>query len=85
MKEIADSAYRFQQKLDTGDRVFVGLNAFTEQAPGSKIEILKIGPEFEVRQKARLTDLKKRRDPALVENSLRSLKDAMAAGKPSFR
>ncbi len=84
MKEIADSAYRFQQKLDTGDRVFVGLNAFTEQAPGSKIEILKIGPEFEVRQKARLTDLKKRRDPALVENSLKALKDAMAKGRPSF-
>src|SRR5215470_5477495 len=45
MKEIADASYRFQQRLDSGDRIFVGLNAFTEEAPGAKIDILKIGPE----------------------------------------
>lgn len=84
MKEIADSAYRFQQKLDSGDRVFVGLNGFTEEAPGSKIEILKIGPEYELRQKKRLVDLRARRDNAKVESTLSHLKDAMRNNKATF-
>lgn len=84
MKEIADSAYRFQQKLDTGDRIFVGLNAFTEVAPGSKIEILKIGPEYEERQRKRLEALRSRRDNEAVAKSLEVLKDAFRTGKNSF-
>jgi methylmalonyl-CoA mutase N-terminal domain/subunit len=84
MKEIADSAYRFQQRLDTGDRIFVGLNAFTEEAAGSKIEILKIGAEYEHRQKKRLVELRARRDNEKVANTLQALKDAAASGKPTF-
>jgi methylmalonyl-CoA mutase N-terminal domain/subunit len=84
MKEIADSAYRFQQKLDSGERVFVGLNALTEEAPGAKIEILKIGSEYEERQRNRLTALRARRDETKVHNSLIELKDAMRNGKNSF-
>jgi methylmalonyl-CoA mutase N-terminal domain/subunit len=84
MKEIADSAYRFQQKLDSGDRVFVGLNALTEEAPGAKIDILKIGPEYEARQRERLTSLRARRDSEKVANTLAALKDALANNKPTF-
>jgi methylmalonyl-CoA mutase N-terminal domain/subunit len=84
MKEIADSAYRFQQKLDSGERVFVGLTAFTEEAPGAKIDILKIGSEYEERQRKRLIDLRARRDNEKVTNSLKALKEACAAGKPTF-
>jgi methylmalonyl-CoA mutase N-terminal domain/subunit len=84
MKEIADSAYRFQQKLDTGERVFVGLNAFTEQANGAKIEILKIGPEYEVRQIERIKSLKARRDSEQVAKSLEALKSALRSGENSF-
>jgi methylmalonyl-CoA mutase, N-terminal domain len=81
MKEIADSAYRFEQKLQTGDRVFVGLNAFKEEAPGAKIEILKIGNEYEERQVKRLTALKARRDNEKVANTLSALKEAMQKGE----
>lgn len=81
MKEIADSAYRFEQKLQTGDRVFVGLNAFKEEAPGAKIEILKIGNEYEERQVKRLTALKARRDNEKVANTLSALKKAMQKGE----
>jgi len=84
MKEIADAAYRFQQKLDTKDRIFVGLNAFTEEAPGAKIEILKIGPQFENRQKQRLQELRAKRDNEKVANTLEALKDALRNGKPTF-
>lgn len=84
MKEIADSAYRFEQKLQTGDRVFVGLNAFKEEAPGAKIEILKIGNEYEERQVKRLTALKARRDNEKVANTLNALKEAMQKGENSM-
>ncbi|MBI2809670.1 MAG: methylmalonyl-CoA mutase family protein [Candidatus Melainabacteria bacterium] len=84
MRELSDSAYRFQQKLDTGERVFVGLNAFTEEAQGPKIDILKIGPEYEVRQTERLKSLKARRDSALVAQTLETLKGAMRSGENTF-
>lgn len=84
MKEIADSAYRFEQKLQTGDRVFVGLNAFKEEAPGAKIEILKIGNEYEQRQVERLKSLKERRDNEKVMNTLEALKEAMKKGENSM-
>ncbi|MBS1955576.1 MAG: methylmalonyl-CoA mutase family protein [Cyanobacteria bacterium SZAS-4] len=84
MKELSDSAYRFQQKLDSGERVFVGLNAFTEEAQGAKIDILKIGPEYEVRQTERLKSLKARRDSALVAQTLETLKAAMRSGDNTF-
>lgn len=84
MKEIADSAYRFQQKLDSGERVFVGLNAFTEQAKGANIDILKIGPEYEVRQTERLKSLKARRDSEQVANTIDALKKAMRSGDNTF-
>jgi methylmalonyl-CoA mutase N-terminal domain/subunit len=84
MKEIADSAYRFQQKLDSKDRTFVGLTAFTEEAPGAKIDILKIGSEYELRQKKRITDLKARRDNEKVANTLAEMKKVLASGGASF-
>ncbi len=84
MKEIADAAYRFQQKLDSGERIFVGLNGLTEEAPGAKIEILKIGSEYQERQCTRLKALRQRRDNKSVEQALADLKTAMRAGENSF-
>jgi len=84
MKEIADSAYEFQKKLDSGERIFVGLNAYKEEAPGSKIEILKIGLEYEERQRERLTKLKARRDNEKVAGAIAELKDAMRHNKATF-
>lgn len=84
MKEIADASYQFQKKLDSGERVFVGLNAFTEEAPGSKIEILKIGPEYQLRQTERLKNLRARRDNDAVEKALANLKSGIKSGENSF-
>ncbi|MBX9689188.1 MAG: methylmalonyl-CoA mutase [Candidatus Obscuribacterales bacterium] len=84
MKEIADAAYRFQQKLDSGEFKFIGLNSFTEEAPGQKIEILKIGMQYQDRQTKRLQDLRARRDSQKVSESLSALKDGLKKGEPSF-
>jgi methylmalonyl-CoA mutase N-terminal domain/subunit len=84
IKEIADAAYRFQQKLDNGEFQFIGLNSFTEEAPGPKIEILKIGLEYEERQRARLTALRARRDSQKVSQALSKLKEGVTKGESSF-
>jgi methylmalonyl-CoA mutase N-terminal domain/subunit len=84
MKEIADAAYVFQQKLDSGQRTFVGLNALTEEAPGSHIEILKIGPEYQERQCKRLSSLRARRDNAKVASTIAALQEGMKAGNNSM-
>jgi methylmalonyl-CoA mutase, N-terminal domain len=84
MKEIADAAYHFQQKLDSKERIFVGLNGFREEAPGQNIEILKIGLEYENRQTERLKKLRARRDNKKVEESLEKLKSGVRTGENSF-
>jgi methylmalonyl-CoA mutase, N-terminal domain len=84
MKEIADAAYRFQQKLDSEEYIFVGLNGYKEEAPGQKIDILKIGPQYQERQTKRIADLKKRRDANLVSEKLTQLENGMKSGENTF-
>ena len=84
MKEIADAAYRFQQKLDSDEFKFIGLNALKEQAAGPKIEILKIGRQYEERQRKRLIDLRARRDAQKVSETLARLLNGLKSGEQSF-
>lgn len=68
-KEIADAAYRYQQQLDAGDKVIVGVNKYEvpEERP---MEILKIHPEVEQRQVERIRKVKRERDQALAREKL---------------
>ena len=83
-KEIADVSYKFDQQLGTNDRYFVGLNSFTEKAPGDEIEILKIGREYQERQTKRIVALKQRRDNEKVANTLANLKKVLQENGDSF-
>jgi methylmalonyl-CoA mutase N-terminal domain/subunit len=67
--EIQDSAYRHQQLVESGERVIVGVNRFTESAQ-REVEILRIGAELEAAQVERLEQLRARRDNAAVTRSL---------------
>jgi methylmalonyl-CoA mutase N-terminal domain/subunit len=74
-REIGASAYRYQQEIERGERVVVGLNRF--QVKGEeKIPLLKVAPEMEEKQKARLKELKQTRDNAAVSQTLAQLKTA---------
>ncbi|MGA7564170.1 MAG: methylmalonyl-CoA mutase family protein [Desulfobaccales bacterium] len=74
-REIGASAYRYQQEIEKGERVVVGLNRF--QVKGEeKIPLLKVAPEMEDRQKARLQELRQTRDNAAVTQTLAQLKTA---------
>lgn len=72
-QEIADSAYRYQKDIETKSRVVVGVNEFRTQDT-RHMDILKVDPEVEKKQKSRLAKLKKERDGVKVAKSLEDLR-----------
>jgi methylmalonyl-CoA mutase, N-terminal domain len=74
-REIQDSAYRHQQLVESGERVIVGVNRFTESSQ-AEVEILRIGAELEEAQVERLTQLRARRDAAAVTRSVDDVRRA---------
>jgi methylmalonyl-CoA mutase N-terminal domain/subunit len=74
-KEIAQSAYRYQREIDTGERVVVGVNEYRLDEPLS-IPLLKLDPEGYERQVSRLRKLRRERDNTDVERNLDALRRA---------
>jgi len=68
--EIADSAYELERKLNRGDHVVVGINAFLEGNDEPPPPTLSIGAEVEDQQLKRLAQAKADRDAAAVARSL---------------
>ncbi|HXB04211.1 MAG TPA: methylmalonyl-CoA mutase family protein [Candidatus Angelobacter sp.] len=77
-KEIADSAFRYQQELEQKRRLVVGVNEFKvdEEEP---IEILRIDPKLESEQVARLREVRRKRDQARCSAALSQLRKAAAS------
>jgi methylmalonyl-CoA mutase N-terminal domain/subunit len=80
-REIALSAERQQREIETGERVIVGLNEFTDGAQDTDIDILKIDDRPEQRQRERLAQLRRGRDDTRVRQSLERLRLAGANGE----
>lgn len=79
-REIAESAYREQQRVEAGEQVVVGVNRFA--SPGaSPIPVLKVDPRVAERQKQRLREVRARRDSREVLDSLRELRGAASRGE----
>ncbi len=76
--EIADSAYELERKLNRGQHVVVGVNAFTEGNEEPPPPTLRIGPEVEEEQRRRLEKVKHERDAAAVERALARVKEEAA-------
>jgi methylmalonyl-CoA mutase N-terminal domain/subunit len=74
-REIADAAFRYQQQLDSGDRLVVGVNAFMSTDEDSP-ELLRIGPEVEEEQLGTLRRLREGRDGTSVSLALERLQEA---------
>ena len=73
--EIAQASYEFQKSVETGESVVVGVNRFT-QADERPLEILRISPEVERKQRERLAERKQARDQNAVQTALARLKRA---------
>ncbi|HKR98576.1 MAG TPA: methylmalonyl-CoA mutase family protein [Candidatus Dormibacteraeota bacterium] len=80
-REIADAAFRYQQQLETGERVIVGVNVYAESADASPPEILLIDPKIERGQIERVRRLREARDNTSVESRLSELKQAAAGSE----
>jgi methylmalonyl-CoA mutase N-terminal domain/subunit len=60
-EEIERAAFEFQQQVEGGERVIVGVNAFEEES-GERIELLQIDPAAERRQLERTARLRAERN-----------------------
>ncbi len=75
-RSIAEASYRFGQEMEAGDRVIVGVNAFTDGNEDQQVEILQIPHEVESTQCERLADFKRRRHIDDVNRSLDAIRSA---------
>jgi methylmalonyl-CoA mutase N-terminal domain/subunit len=74
-REIAEASFRFQQQVEGGERIIVGVNDFVvDEEP--TIPTLKIDPEVERRQIDRTRRVRAGRDTTQVEQRLEALRDA---------
>jgi methylmalonyl-CoA mutase N-terminal domain/subunit len=76
--EIANASFEYQQSIERGERLIVGVNSFT-QGGEEHIELLQIDETAGVRQMARLRALRTRRSQAEVDHALSALKEAAEA------
>ena len=74
-QEIADSAFRFQQEVDAGERTIVGVNGYQDDTP-LQIPILEMDPQGYQRQVKRLEELRSKRDQGRVGQALDRLRIA---------
>jgi methylmalonyl-CoA mutase, N-terminal domain len=73
--EIQNAAYEYQQAVERGDAVVVGVNRF-KQAEGETAAPFRLDPELEKQQIARLRELRASRDTTVSEDRLRALEQA---------
>lgn len=74
-KEIADAAYEFQRQLDNKRRIMVGINDYVDSDEKLDIELLKIDPQIERDQVARVRNLRANRDNLRVSDTLNALRE----------
>ncbi|MFX0045333.1 MAG: methylmalonyl-CoA mutase [Candidatus Hermodarchaeota archaeon] len=72
--EIHNSAYAYQKRVDSGERIVVGVNEFTVDEE-QQFDYLRVDPKAEVEQVTRLRNIRKKRDASKVEASLDALRD----------
>ena len=80
-RSIAEASYRFGQEMEAGDRIIVGVNAYTDGNEEKQVEILQIPHSVEVGQCERLAAFKKNRDSDAVQRALDAIRDAAREDK----
>ncbi|MFH1381626.1 MAG: methylmalonyl-CoA mutase family protein [Chloroflexota bacterium] len=77
--EIARSSYEKVRQIESGERIWVGVNKYVTDEPLT-INLRKVDAAEERRQVAKVKRLKKERDNAAVKVALKQLKEAARAG-----
>ncbi|PNR95347.1 methylmalonyl-CoA mutase [Petrotoga sp. 9PWA.NaAc.5.4] len=82
-KEILNTAYNTQKKIENKEEIIVGVNDFKTNIE-EKIEILKVDETIEEKQIEKLKELKKHRNIEKVNISLNVLEEAVKKGENLF-
>jgi methylmalonyl-CoA mutase N-terminal domain/subunit len=77
--EIADSAYKYQKQVDSGEKVIVGVNKYVTDHP--PIAIWRMSPEIEERQLERLRQVKQNRNDSKVKECLDQIRNVSKNGE----
>jgi len=72
-KEIQNSSYRFQKEIESGERVYVGINKYTMEEPPPE-GLLKVDMSVGEIEAAKLKKLRAERDQAKWKAALDNLK-----------
>ncbi|KYK35314.1 MAG: hypothetical protein AYK18_03415 [Theionarchaea archaeon DG-70] len=71
-REIQESSYKYQKDVESTQRTVVGVNEYVIKETIA-MDLLKVDPEVEKKQKERLEKIKTTRDTARVEKALHAL------------
>ncbi len=77
-EQIAEAAYEHERAVQTGRRVVVGVNRYTERDEDDVVPILAIDPVVEEIQRKRLAAVRQSRDDGAVRASLAAVRAAAA-------
>ncbi|UAY50863.1 acyl-CoA mutase large subunit family protein [Ferruginibacter albus] len=78
--EIAKSAFDYQQKIETGEKIIVGVNKF-QQSEQNTVPVFKVDESIEQLQTDKLRKLKATRNNEKVNSSLQKIKKAAVDGR----
>jgi len=81
-RQIENAAYQYQQEIERGERIIVGVNRFQIQED-KKPPLLRVNPEVEKTQVTQLAEVKNKRNAEQVTRSLAGL-EAAAQGSENL-
>jgi len=79
-REIQESSYEYQERVEDEEEVVVGVNKYVSEEDTSP-EVLHVDEEVAERQRERLASVKEERDDEAVEAALEELREAVDAGE----
>jgi methylmalonyl-CoA mutase, N-terminal domain len=79
-REIADAAFELQREIDSGRRIVVGVNSFTE-SDDSQTALHRVDPALEQKQVDRVRAAKAGRDSEALQRTLADVKAAAQGGR----
>ncbi len=74
-RQIENAAYEYQNEIESDERIIVGVNKFQVEE-NVRPELLRVDPAVEKTQVERLAEVKKKRNNASVDQSLKHLREA---------
>ncbi|MEF8820920.1 MAG: methylmalonyl-CoA mutase family protein [Halovenus sp.] len=79
-REIQDSAFEYQKRVEAGEETVVGVNKYTIEEE-REANLLTVDKDVQERQRDRLGSVKDERDEAAVEAALEAVEQKAAAGE----